>query len=139
MTDFVFHKRRTMVDEGLPVDDCLQQIFNYANFLKQLLTLGMFVPCSASGEILKLPIFEDYTDCTIEQNMEDFLYNLGLYNDAKDRVLFEGEHGLYDDWCLQLEDGTLIENVKKLHKMTIEDLTFHELTLTESAIKQLGI
>lgn len=80
----------------------LSDIFNYADFLKQPLTLGMFVPCDEKGNIINEP----YND-----GINDQYYNSAIdaYNEAKSRVLFEGfefeskEH---------LEDFSILKNDK---------------------------
>ncbi len=56
MTDFVLEKSK-----NAPIDDYnevnekfVNSVISYANFLKQPLTLGMFVPCDDDGVVLEI-------------------------------------------------------------------------------------
>lgn len=98
---------------------------NYAKFLKQPLELWMFVPCDETGKPMVEP----------NDSMDDKGY-YKKYQQAKERVLFEG-CGIMDKWCVQLSNGFLLEKVECLHNLTIEDLIQFNLTLTQTAIKQL--
>lgn len=63
---------------------------NYTHFLKQPLTLGMFVPVDFVGNVLKEPKIEEYDvqkDILIKFNFEN---DLKRYNEIKKKVLFEG-------------------------------------------------
>ena len=57
------------------------QIFEYAKFLKQPLTLGMFVPVDDQGNVLKEPKDEEFNWAFLEQKK--------IYDKAKEKVLFE--------------------------------------------------
>ena len=59
-------------------DDCLL----YANFLKQPLTLGMFIPCDEYGNVFEVPTKEN------SNNTIDHDTKLMDYNDAKSEVFF---------------------------------------------------
>lgn len=141
----------------------LTLIFLYAKFLKQPLTLGMFVPCDKEGSILREPSKEDlkWYENKTEGNFTErytYIFNWVL---AKKRVLFEGfenvdtrggsrvvrlkenfskvagPHSIREDeYGLYFYDSS--NEISRLH--TIEDLLdFVELTLTPSAIKKLGL
>ena len=79
MTDFVLNLDNEDLNEQK-----IQSIFDYANFLKQPLKLEMFVPCDDDGNVLEEP------DSIGVGN--DFYYEraLGQYEEAKEKVLFEG-------------------------------------------------
>lgn len=61
----------------------MEKVTNYANFLIQPLTLGMFVPCDLDGDILNEPLKRDYNNV----NINNSYYK--EYQEAKKRVLFE--------------------------------------------------
>lgn len=129
MTDFVLNARLDM--EKLPNEDfretisrrgvLIESMFNYANFLKQPLELGMFVPCDEDGNILEEP------DCNLDIRMVE----MKEYQQAKERCLFEkSKYGM----------GTIKEIIKC--SKIIEDLitcSKLELQLTQTAIKQIGL
>ena len=143
--------------------DAFNEIINYANFLKQPLTLGMFIPCDENGDVLEkepnedeLCKFCDYPSdkrhanahslgcegSRCESTAENYLY---VYQQAKERVLFEGvsikEFGrVVITNSKGIENTIANANIKKcIPNWTIETLIQWELTLTESAIKQLGL
>lgn len=89
----------------------------YAQFLKQPLNLGMFVPC-VDNEVF------NYSKHGNENE----------YQQAKERVLFEGYKVSYNA-VISLCGGYLDES--KLKGKTIESLVGTNLVLTKSAQKQL--
>lgn len=104
--------------------DTLEKAQNYAKFLKQPLTLGMFVPCSEDGDVL----IESFSE---------------KYKEAKERVLFKGrfienlvkKYLEGSPWAVvtinELTDG--ISDVEELKRQLAE------VELTETAIRQLGL
>lgn len=99
---------------------------NYANFLSKPLTLVMFVPCDDLGNIINKPL-----------KTEEAKYDWEIYQQAKEMVLFENfEVDEYGNLFYGL-DG-LISNWKdkSIEQLLHKDL---DITLTESAIKQLGL
>lgn len=122
-------------------------IENYATFLKQPLTLGMFVPCDENGNVLEEPDYDGFevdinesyfggeTDIEIEK------YEL-KYQKAKEKVLFNGDWEIsnYKKWVL-------IESKKRSFSfypfesdcLKIENLVDRDFELTESAIKEIGL
>ena len=133
----------------------LRSIKKYANFLKQPLKKGMFVPCDEFDNILEEPLQEHYTDCTEEQNAKDWLYNLEKYNEAKERVLFKGfkvrdyKHGSLYSKTITDETGLIhlfwfdkiTETWYLSHDLkTVEHLTILKcLELTETSLKEIGL
>lgn len=145
MTYFVENIRKMGVvtpfpDEQDKIDlGYLQDIFNYASFLKQPLKLGMFVPCDENGNILNDPGLIPS-------------YELERYRKAKEKVLFEGfeikisniTNNLQNDFLIISETNEIIGHENKDQWFfnpykKVEDLIPYDLTLTESAIKQLGL
>lgn len=117
----------------------LNLINAYANFLKRTIELGMFIPCDKEGNVL------EHKSINLCQDLKEW----AEYQEAKDRVLFEGfgiisfSGGLE---CVINKDCQVFSN----HTLgntgwfacsefeTIEDLIPYDLTLTEKAIKQIG-
>lgn len=108
-----------------------QKMINYANFLKQPLTLGMFIPCDLDGNVLEEPIRERYkalgkfTELQAETN---YKWDSEQYQEAKDRILFES----YNEY-----DFKGLKHTLDFENGTIEDLTDLGLTLTQNAIKNI--
>jgi len=145
MTDFVLSREKKSF--GRQYYYCLK----YANFLKQPLTLGMFVPCDLDGNVLNDP------ETTLSQGNGAVYYNaeqedFEQYEQAKERVLFEGFEfsDMTDELSYHIQDKNgvylfyyIIEkefrNFEIGNVKTIEDLVKYDLTLTESAFKQLGL
>jgi len=108
------------------------KIQNYANFLSQPLTLGMFVPC-VDNVPLEEPNFKN------TRNSDLHFLATETYNKAKENVLFEGfEYNGHSKDCFILEykDGTYWLNSEDTIEGLIENFT-EPLTLTESAKQQL--
>ncbi len=86
MTSFVFNQNEVLQmyknhDKGVLFERCI----NYANFLKQPLNLGMFVPVDEKGNVLEEKSIFNTTD-------EDYIFDSELfdeYHHAKERCLFE--------------------------------------------------
>ena len=113
MTDFVIEQINEVMLDG--TGTFCDRVGNYAKFLKQPLTLGMFIPCDEDGNVLEKP-HEEW-----ELSYWDFSTKQGKYLKAKERVLFEGA----------VVNASLGFNV--------EHLVGQDINLTQSAIKQLGL
>lgn len=99
MTDFVLAQEESSTLDKSQIDfydeelGKLQVIRSYAKFLKQPLTLSMFVPCDEEGNILEEPERIHFS------TQFDFKAELDVFAEAKERCLFEGinsvwvEHG----------------------------------------------
>ena len=135
MTDFVFEQWYPDNLEGDEHAEVYQTIHNYARFLKQPLTLGMFITCDEEGNIM-----EELKYCCTGSDC-------GCMGMPKERVLFEF------DGCLSLirnksnfyimedKNGVCLTILKNKTKTTIESLLNFsvEITLTETAKKQIGL
>jgi hypothetical protein len=111
----------------------------YAKFLKQPKEIWMFVPCDEDGNVLEKPKIENMPFCSV--NGEGYDYAILKYEQAKERVLFERfKLGAYPLERFVLHDnpsfGLVIDSFKE---ETIEDLVRYDLTLTQTAIKQIGL
>jgi hypothetical protein len=126
MTDFVLHEQRFKEDSDLAVF----KITNYANFLKQPLELWMFVPCNNDGNVLDRP--KEHLE-----NRSIYYNELREYQQEKEKCLFEGWQ--YCDKSNTIRDGVFTLSLEKIKDYTIEYLINLDITLSESAIKKLGI
>ena len=132
---------------------------NFDNFLEQPLKLEMFVPCDNDEEILK-PQYIAGKEVIYNELVEEFIMDkVKEYNEAKEKVLFEGFNLNQKDFsklesifcltkeCFQItfftkEKGCFMDNLKtnKTYEIkTIEDLIQYNLHLTENAVKQIGL
>jgi hypothetical protein len=143
MVDFVLQASHN-IDEHSSVMEYHDLTFSYANFLNQPLTLGMFVPCDEEGNVLLDPIDNQHKIKIKSGN--DYIAKKEQYQQAKERVLLE----VTDFEGMQCEEvhgdsGHIIfrwENGCKTgydETATVQDACSGLLTLTESAIKQLGL
>ena len=137
MIDFVLSKSENipLVEYNEVNEIFVDSTIKYANFLNQPLNLGMFVPAIEVGG--KWEVFTD------PNNGYDFdSYNLAealeQYQQAKDRVLFEGFE------CVGVGNG-FITIIKGNVMFTasdvniIEDLLSFEPTLTAKGVKDSGL
>jgi len=123
----------------------LKTIRSYAIFLKQPLKLEMFVPCDDEGNVVKKPkmlYYDSMTGWSCPQDEIDYEDKMRPYEQAKEKVLFEGcsisklmPDNYYQVYC----DSDRILWLSWNKSKTIEDLILSNLTLTESAKKQIGI
>ena len=92
MTDFVLEQTKNF--NAVVYDDLetasinlIERIENYANFQKQPLKLEMFVPCDEDGNVLEEPTNYEKRLSNMMTEYNDEVYT---YNQAKEKVLFEG-------------------------------------------------
>ena len=150
MTDFVFEQINTPYTDS----EKLRVIKNYAQFLKQPLTLGMFVPCDDEGNVLEDPGL--HTEFLSSDEEEVYEHELYLFEKSEEKVLFKGFRvsdktncvngnlkilrfeGSNQVWA-ETKDSTTEFRFPNLRVKTVEDLDDLLLELTESAIKQIGL
>lgn len=136
------------------------KMLNYASFLRQKLELWMFVPCKlVEGVWVVLEEPEEksfYTEMSPKNgrrrwktNSDKYTLDLCEYQEAKERVLFEGFTAIYN----QTKNGTvaIVRNTPNSLNIelgfknttckfkTIEDLVKYDLILTPTAQKQIGL
>ena len=139
MVDFVdYVSENTTATENEHLEyKILNKIMNYSIFLKQTLTLGIFVPCDLEGNVLEEPKFELYPS----SSKEDIDVHI-QYQQAKERVLFEGfrivKKSPHYDWHITNESGSVFIYLKGLEEMTVQSLVKRNPTLTPTACKQIG-
>ena len=122
------------------------------NFLKQHLTLSMFVPCDEEGNVMQKPkvenfVFEDHDElvgCPKEYDHESFQLAIHKYQQAKKRVLFKGLCSTHvasttnNDYHIVHDINGCKLWVTWNNSKTIEYLlNVQGLELTQSAINQL--
>lgn len=133
MADFVLEQ-----DEKESLGGTYDRIVRYAKFLKRPLKLGMFIPCDEEENILEEPLqYKSYMN--LDEDMDEMLplevlHNCKKYQEAKERVLFDG---------FKLQGNKLISKIGEIDlnlmdKLKIEDIT-GSAKLTESALKQIGL
>lgn len=141
MTDFVLEQSKANISSDVFYFLCS----NYVQFLKQPLTLGMFVPCDEEGNIMDINSIYDPRSKT-------GMYYPWEIEKAKERVLFEGAiiNGIQPSTnfnhitingikiAIQANDGKFyvlhsLSNIEKLQMLV------GGLTLTPQALKQIGI
>lgn len=119
------------------------KIENYANFLKQKLSIEMFVPCKlVEGVWVVLEEPKENDLCGSFFDMQVGFHQKKEYQEAKDRVLFEGFKltKMGDTLLIEFKDGCVgryysIDNMFEWYCITIEDLVKYNLELTASAQK----
>lgn len=109
------------------------------DFMKQPLTLGMFVPCDEDGNVLVEPV--KLTQSKERWGTWEITEEWKKYQQTKERVLFEGfeiegDYLTYSDFYVCM--------ISEIETLTVEDLfdfipIEEHPTLTQTAIKQLGL
>lgn len=145
MTDFVLERSKLMYRLQKKVLIFTEEVVSYAEFLKQPLTLGMFVPVDEEGKELYLVPLKVF-----EGKFKDYKTVLETYVKAKEKILFEGfeveviglgafairKRGWIIMKCSNSIDA-IWENDASFQ--TIEDLVNLDIELTPSALKQIGL
>lgn len=137
MTDFVLEQNKNYKNSTRCIRIKESELYvNYAKFLKQPLTLEMFVPCDEEGNVLQEPK-PKYFD-----SPQFYESELQIYHEAKEKVLFADVKIKHREnyFILEDEDGTWLRVINKNTSLTVEDLLkMSTISLTESALKQIGI
>ena len=87
MTDFVFSQNTQNTSARR-----LSEIIGYATFLKQPLTLEMFVPCDEDGNVLEKPskdMWDKFINSEFGSFDESYTYCFH-YQEAESKVIFKG-------------------------------------------------
>lgn len=141
MTDFVI----AQWDKDITREDFSQRMIKYATFLKQLLKLEMFIPCDEQGNVLEIPTGWGSTYDPENPMPDELLADYMEYKEAKEKVLFEGFKFIETTakyHLLEHDSGENyhVNNIPPFDEI-LEDFVNDDfkLTLTLSAIKQLGI
>lgn len=149
MTDFVLEFSKTNHNS----DEFENTITDYANFLKQPLQLGFFVPCDENGNVLEKPInFNFWEKMHKSEGSTMGFSEHEKYLKAKERVLFKYFKVVeYSDNTIEIVSDTAPNFIIPFKKLSnkdweqrynyIEDLlkSIIKIQLTETAIKQIGL
>ena len=123
MTDFVLEQGKKPNNSDFR-QRFVVKVLNYANFLKQPLTLGMFVPCDDDGNVLE---FKERHNCINEIEFDQKLLD---FQDAKSKILFNGFS--YINEVLINNKNHCSINKYDLNKLYIESLIVFDLDCTVS-------
>lgn len=145
MTDYVSQKR-DFIDKMMNDQDrltILQCIFDYSEFLKTPLNLGMFIPCDENGNVLKQP--NNYRRFTSKDFLnenpkmsEKWIKECQDYKIAESKILFKNfdffiEHD--GEKCVMTEGFVL--SILSLLTMKIEDIVDNYIELTRIGIAKV--
>lgn len=133
MTDFVLESAMVQKNRRDKYDD----LYDYANFLKQPLKLEMFIPCDEEGNVLsEEPKYDP-------ANEQYFLNEFYLYEQTKEKILFKGF--AYQSTFSEKQNrkyeyvryGVHLLNFEQIESKTIESLLTgykekHQIELTEA-------
>ncbi len=147
MVDYVLERNDQKLPGGIykhitDAFDFSSQVIKYARFLKQPLTLGMFVPCDEDGNVLEDP------ESTMKQGNGNVYYNaepedFEEYEKAEQRCLFKGFEYVskwYQTHLIARNKITGNGQFQLDNFKTIEDVIgVFEIELTPTALKQIGI
>ena len=136
MAEFVLDQKQ-LLEQLKNWNDALYYFFKiiyYANVLSETPELCHFIPCDENDVPLEKPIEYSGMD-------SDALYTVEQYQQACDRVLFEGCKVLeYNGKVAYIECGNQLFGIgfKKGKIKTFEDLIKHNLPLTDNGAKFFG-
>lgn len=145
MTDFVLEQSKLKKPKELANYEFnalkLKRQENYANFLKQELNIGMFIPAKkVNGEWV---ILEEPIDLT-EENFEELNPKIIEFEEAAENVLFEGFElkgkylwNKYKLFMIYDNYNESFANEKNIEWLVNQSV--HEFTLTQSAKQKLGL
>jgi len=137
MTDFVLKQKSREYSIT-----AFSEVLKYAKLIKQPLELWMFVPCDEEGNVLEEPNGDNYRkdEEKLIPNFNYLKYKIDseIYQQAKERCLFEGLY-LCEDGFIRAEDSYILFSKEGMIKETIEDMIYYQTTLTQTAIKKLGL
>ena len=112
-----------------------ERIIKYAKFLKQPLTLSMFIVCDDEGNVLEEPEFHEPNNESEIGEYDELIYK---YQQAKERVVFEGYTVLQEkDYYIVVDSHGIKKWLSWNKSKTIESLIneITEVTITPNAVK----
>lgn len=122
----------------------LKKVKNYANFLRQPLTLGMFVPCDDAENVLEEPFWQVEFEKGKVASI-NLIEKSKQYQQAKSKVLFEFDGGINlirnkeNFFIIEDKNGVYLRTLKNNTSNTVESLLKFsvEITLSQPAIDLL--
>jgi len=148
MTEFVLQQEERLdmlLSEHLPtlkMASSYDKVINYAKFLCQPITLGMFIPVDENGNVLEEPRMIERSIGFDEKDVFWDVDEVEIYRKAKEKVLFEGVKIKHREnyFILDDKDGTWIRVIKNNTSLKVEDLLkMSSVELTPSGLKQIGL
>ena len=145
MTDFVLEQEHEIpripnLPKVVDMDRLfVQRIILYARFLKQPLELWMFIPCKLVDGVwlvLENPFSQKGFEIEKKSNSDEWFEYCKEYQQAKERVLFEGKFQVLNNYNTYVRLNNIEFN---LHGLTIERMVPFNLELTATAQKQIGL
>ena len=145
MVDFVEESRKKSKvspfehDQNEIDSEDLLKIYKYASFLKNPVSLEMFIACDdKNNPIEEITAFDPDIS---SQYYASQLYHNELVKTAERKILFSGFVPSEDEFMLTVGNGKINYDSRQFHKygVTINDLVKDNLILTKSAIKILGL
>lgn len=139
MTDYVLAEKLMLNIKGYE-KDFISKTFNYANFLKLPLTLGMFIQKDENGNVLEEPKgWKAYIQTNGWKSLHpDALERCRIFAEAKKRVIFDGFE-IIDTYLGSFKlfyDG--FEYIF-YNSDNVESIIKYNLTITENAVKKYGL
>ena len=145
--DWIKENNKTEKDQSFTDSIALDKIFKYNEFIDKSLNLGMFIACGKEGNVLEEPKayknYLSYNSNVLKENHPEVYKECEQYQEAKERVLFEGfdieysEHKtiIYFHFKSFNSIQYHIKEKKFYSYENIEDFVKMDLTLTPNAIK----
>jgi hypothetical protein len=159
LSDFVLGQEKAHFYGQTEWSTICERIINYTKFLKQPLTLGMFVPYDEGGNVLEEPKNDDLNSSFFQK--QQYFNDLNKYDEAKENVIFKGILKInkepYKSTKRHLIDLVSGEKFMRIYteltywtgeidreyfdgkNLKVEDLIKYDLTLTPSALEAIGI
>lgn len=151
MTAFVKEQYELFIQDKITCEQFRERVWKYANFLSLTPEIWMFVPCDSDGNILEEPEkfknwtnfdysgtdigFEDERLCREYQTAKERCYFEGFELDVKTSNIVGITNVSTQIWFYK--NGIITVNAKEIE--TIEYLIDYNLTLTATALKEIGL
>lgn len=149
MTDYVLQQLKTEQSSS----EFKEAAKNYANFLKQPLTLNMFIPTDSEGNVLGQPKFyykpentEYLTDQIEKKIVSELNEKVRIYKEAQKKVIFKNITSVrVDENILDIYingnkfkyywlDNSFYDFAHRSNLYTVEDIIDCSFELTDSAV-----
>ncbi|QIY92219.1 hypothetical protein [Chryseobacterium gallinarum] len=149
MTEFILQQNEIRKQYEYPFEvndktiEFAKVVLKYAKFLRQPLSLGMFVPVDEDGNVLEEPKrWQDYLEAPESFDGNSEWHEFYKYEIAQEKVLFEGVKTIIKEnfFFIEEKDGSWLRVLKKDTVAIVEDLLkISGVELTPSALKQIGL
>jgi hypothetical protein len=144
-TEFILEQDELIRKNRITPYQFTMNVTDYALFLQRPLTLDMFVPCDDNENVLEEPIIGQFGNEQYEGAEWD------VFSRAQEKVLFKtenieiGKRGVFFDfkgieypWKFNFYNNQLRWDIR-YYKIIEGLVSFQDIGLTDSAIKQLGL